>query len=534
MTGKQHVKILEAMKEKRRPFEPLWQSAYDNTFPILGQNITDNMSIDIMGNSKTKTAEIYDATLKDACRLLASSLTSGTTPANSLWFGNELYGEAPGSAGQKYLDKASEVIWKNIHNCNFDDISYLLMLHFVLAGQFCLYIKEGDLEKGQLYDFVLWHLRSCYFASSKGNGENDTVYRVFSLTAAQAVNSYTRRTDKVPQKIQEDAIKKPNEVYWFCQAVYPRTNPKKHEHPIASETFSLATKTIIRKSGYEEMPCIIPRWLQVSDSAYCLGPADDALPDHKTLNKAKELVFDNAEMAIAGMWGMVDDGTLNPKTVVVGARRIVVVGNKDSIFPLKPGGDFNLAHLEVNTLQKQIRRIMMSDQLHPEDGPAMTAYETSVKVRRIREILGPMYVGLQSGYLKPFVGRCFGIAYRKGIIGEPPKEIENSLSKIKFLSPMAKAQKLEDISAMDRFEDRLLQKAEAKPDIIDIYDMDKAGKKRAELEGVPGELLNDEDEIKDIRKKRVEARQAAMEQEKKDQMQKDIVKGKASVRQQAS
>lgn len=525
MTGKQHFKKLEVLKQKKRFFESSWQDSYDNTFPYLGQNIATATSYNPIGSSKTKTAGIYDVTLKDSCRLLASALVSGLTPSNSLWFGNELYGAAPGSSGQKWLDKASEVVWKNIHNSNFDDNSFLMMLHYVLMGMPCLYIGQGDLEKGQLYDFQLWHIRNCYFASSVPGGPIDIVYRVDKMTAAEAVAFYNRRLDKLPEEIVKAATKKPDDEYEFCHAIYPRMNPKKSELPIASEHFSLKTKTLIRKSGYEEHPCVIPRWMPIPDSVYSLGPADDALPEHKTLNKVKELGLDNAEMAIAGTYLGLDDGSVNPKTVQIGPRRLIMVTSKDAISPLKSSADFKVEQFKVQEMQDQIRRIMMSDRLHPQETPQMTAYEFSVRVKWIRELLGPMYGRLQSEYLKPMVDRCFGIAYRAGVIGEVPEEIKAKLSKVSFRSPMAKGQKLEDIAAMDRFEDRLYATAQADPTILDVYDREAAAKKRAELEGVPLELLNDEKTMKKIRKDREEKIKAAQEAEQKTAMQQNAIKG---------
>ena len=96
------------------------------------------------------------------------------------------------------------------------------------------------------------------------------------------------------------------------------------------------------------------------------------------------------DLAIAGMWIAEDDGVLNPRTVKVGPRRIIVANSVDSMKPLLTGADFNVAFTAEERLQASIRKIMMADQLQPQDGPAMTATEVHVRVALIRQLLGPV------------------------------------------------------------------------------------------------------------------------------------------------
>jgi hypothetical protein len=120
------------------------------------------------------------------------------------------------------------------------------------------------------------------------------------------------------------------------------------------------------------------------------------------------------------MWIAEDDGVLNPRTVKVGPRRIIV-NSTESMKPLLTGADFNVAFTAEERLQASIRKIMMADQLQPQDGPAMTATEVHVRVALIRQLLGPVYGRFQAEYLQPLVERCFGIAFRAGVFLPPPR-----------------------------------------------------------------------------------------------------------------
>src|SRR3546814_5793273 len=115
------------------------------------------------------------------------------------------------------------------------------------------------------------------------------------------------------------------------------------------------------------------------------------------------------------MWLGIDDGILNPATVKLGPRKIVIAAEKDSLTPLQTGADFQLSEAMVAKLQAAIRKTLMADQLQPWDGPQMTAEEVRTRVDMIRKLLGPVYGRLQAEYIKPMIDRCFGLAYRAGI-----------------------------------------------------------------------------------------------------------------------
>lgn len=524
ISPEQHIKRLDSLKSKKSLIEAPWKKAYDNTYPLRGERIGNDAvtGLEVLSSANSKTARIYDSTLKNSVRMLASALFSGLTPANSRWFSQTVI-NVEDDASKKWLDKASDMIWLNIHNCNFDTAGYESFIDYVIAGMFPMYIEPGNLDDGKLYNFTLWPLASCYFADSTGKGMIDTVYRMMQLTSEQAYNEYG---DACSPEVQKNAIEKPDELVQVIHAIYPRkVDPKDVVTlPIASDHIEVKTKKLLRESGYNEMPVVVPRWMPIPDSVYSLGIVDDALPDHLTLNELVKFVLSNADLAIAGMWGAVDDGILNPKTVTVGARKIVPMATKDALFPLQPATKFDVAALEKNDLQRQIKSTLLSDQLHPEQGPQMTATEIHMRAQIIRQLLGPMYGRLQSEYMTPVVDRCFGIAFRAGVLGEAPEAIEGRVWNISFQSPLARAQKLDDVAAMDRLEGSLLQGLKmqvAGP--MDTYDWDKAARERAELLGVPADLMVSEDDVKKVRAQRAEAMKQQQEAAAKQMQQQTIM-----------
>lgn len=198
----------------------------------------------------------------------------------------------------------------------------------------------------------------------------------------------------------------------------------------------------------------------------------NALGSIRSVNDIKALELAGMDVAVSGMWIAEDDGVLNPRAVKLGPRKVIIANSTDSMKELKTSANFNVAFTAEDRLQASIRKAMLADQLQPQDGPAMTATEVHVRVQLIRQLLGPIYGRLQAEYLKPLIDRCFGIAYRAGVLGQAPESLQGKLFTVKYLSPLARAQRLEDVTAMDRFEASLIAEAQADPTVLDVYDFE--------------------------------------------------------------
>ena len=497
------VSRLANLKAARKPHEKVWKECFDYSFPIRGVGIDGTVSN--TDDVQRKKSRLFDSTLTDAAKTQASAIISGLTPANALWFGltvNDVTEEE-----SRWLDTAANTIWRNIHNANFDSAAYEGMLDLMAAGWFVLYIDKDQKEGG--FNFQLWPLASVYCDTTRADGVIDVVYRCYELTAEQVVNTF----EEASEKIKKQAEREPSAKLKLIQAIYPRHDGKVGETadkmPIASVHVLESDKEILRVSGYNEMPVVVPRWMLIPQSVYAISPVSDALPDAKTLNEIKKLELANADLAISGMWIAEDDGVLNPRTITVGARKIIVANSVDSMKPLVSGADFNVSFTKCEQLQAAIRKIMLADQLQPKDSPAMTATEVNMRQQLIRQLLGPIYGRMQSEYLQPLIDRCFGIAFRAGILGNPPETLPDKFISIKYVSPLARAQKFEEVTAISNFIQMTIQSAQVNQEVLDNIDFDKAARFTGEALGVPSEIIRTEQDVATLRQARAEAQAKA-------------------------
>jgi hypothetical protein len=513
------IKRLGELKSERQPHESTWDECYRFGCPERVQSFSGG--IGGTEDRKKARADLVDSTATGSVQLLVSSIMSGATPPNSLWFAITPDGKDPDETtqdeGERWLDEVANFIWRNIHASNFDAEAFEATTDGVVAGWLALYI-DTDRDNGG-YVFDAWPLSSCWIASSRADGRIDTIYREHQLTAAQCIDKYG---DAVSERVQKLYKKSPDAKVTILHVIEPRPAPHgviDKKLPFASYHIETEGKHLLKESGYHEFPCAVARWRRIPNSVYAEGQMSVALPDAKAANRLATQTLQHGDMAIGGMWIAEDDGVLNPATIRIGARRVIVANSVDSIKPLTSGMNFEVAEWLLKSVQAAIRRNLMSDQLQMQDGPQMTATEVNVRVDLIRQQLGPVYGRWQSEYLVPLLERCFGLALRAGQLGEPPESLMGRDLQIKFQSPLARSQRLEEVVSIERFSAGVAQMAQANPDILDNIDFDAATQLYGKGLGVPAAVMRTSDGLQAYREQKAQAAQQAQQQQQQMALQ---------------
>jgi hypothetical protein len=134
------------------------------------------------------------------------------------------------------------------------------------------------------------------------------------------------------------------------------------------------------------------------------------------------------------------------------------------------------------------------------------------RIGLIRQLLGPIFGRMQSEFLQPLVERCFGLAYRAGVLGVAPRELQGKNFAVRYISPLARAQKLEEVSAIERFAATAMQIAGAKPEVMDLFDAEEGMRAVGDALGVPNKAIRSADDVIAIRRIRAEQQAAAQQQ----------------------
>lgn len=530
-TAAQLERRITQLVSQRQQSDHIWKEVFDYLAPERSIGWHNTSTDAAAGTAAEQRARIYDGTAIDAAEIFKSNISSWMTPENSRWFG--LDAGQDDELSTAWMDGAAQFLFEHIHSAGFGAVSGECYSDMVPAGWFVLYIDEGKDEQGSPaggYNFEQWPLHQCYVASSKPAGRVDTIYRVFSPTVEQVVAEYgeDKVSEETRKKFQDGKLTETVDMLW---AIEPRRKGQQGYGKLAKNLpwrschMERKKKHIVRESGYHEFPCAVPRWRLIPGTPYATGLGSNALPDVKTLNDIVKMELMSLDIAVAGMWKAVDDGVLNPKTVRVGPRKIVMMASLDSMAPLETGADFNVSFSKAERLQNAIRRVFMADLLTPVGGPVRSATEVAQNMNQIRQLMAPILGRLQSEFLQVLVERCFNIAYRAGALvaklGPVPEGLLGRDYTVKYISPLARSQKMEEVNAIDGFIAALIAAAGGTGDqsILDTIKMDEAMYEKGLAQGVPAKLLRGPDQLAEKREMDNRNRQAAQEQQAQQQLQ---------------
>lgn len=469
----------------------------------------------------------YDTTAPESAEILAGNLASVLTPQGSPWVDLALANEKKNEIQRvrDWLQRSTRTMLSSLQKSNF----YLAMdeLYLDLVG-FCTACPYTEMVGNRLH-YQVWPIREYVFTQGL-DGRADAVYRDFKMTAAQVVARF--RTHPGFKEFGESVVRAMDanaklvdqqKQVRIVHAIYPRENydPRKKgpkNMPIASCYINADDKVIITEGGYEEAPANVVRWrLTSDDDGWGRGPAHTAMPDIRSLNSLKR------------MWHRAAAKDLDPPLVVenkgvIGSVRVVPNGityvRREARFEyLTSGQRMDLAQFDLQALQQQVRSVFYSDHLRlpPPQSQPMTATELQLRWELMERLMGPTLGRLQVELLNPIIERTFGLLLRAGIIEQPPPEVMNEDINIEYTGPLARAQQMPEITAIERTYQMAANIAAATgdPSPFDMLNADEAVKRGAVLNGCPAGVLRDDDEI-------AQRRQAAAQQQQAMQDRQDV------------
>lgn len=522
-------KRLNELRAERAKYEAHWTECYRYGAPERQQCFASG-EVDLSSTREKQRADLLDSTAAEAVLKIVATLIAGTTPANAQWFKavpDGIDDPAVLTEGEHWLEQVCQFMFRNIHGANFDSENFDQMIDFVVAGWSVIY-EDIDRKKGGGYVFQTWPIGECFIASTRQDNQVDTIYREYSMTAAQLVNEFGKH--KVSQRVLDAYEKTPDMRFKIAQAIEPRkvqqTNTNQAQLPrnlpFASYHIEIDSKTVLKESGYNEFPCAVPRFRKVPGSVYGIGLMSNALPEAKAANALMRDTLRSAEIDVLGFWIAADDGVLNPRTVRIGGGKIVTANTVDSLKRLDSGRGFQVADPLLGRLQDSIKRKLMADGMDSPYNQPMTAAETYMRLDMIRQQIGPLYGRAQAEMLVPLLERSFGLAYRSGILGEAPEDLQGRNMSFKFISPLARAQQLEDVGAIERFIALMGPIAEMQPDTMDHVDTDAIPQVVAQRLGVPTSIMRTDEKVQAYRQQKAAEQQQAAAQEQQAMMAQQV------------
>ena len=517
VTPESIIKRYDRLKSDRVNWDQMWEELA--TYLMPGK--IDFISTTTRGTKRA--AEVYDSTAIHALQILSASLHGSLTSPSTKWFGLRFREDElnENKEAKDWLEKCSMGIFQEFGKCNFStEVAecYQDLVGFgTSALQFDVKTKDAQFDG---FNFKACHLAEVVISESE-EGKVDTVFRKLKLTARQAYQKFGKDCgDKAMKALDKD----PDQVFEYVQAVFPRELKGEpamvappNMRPFACYFISVIDKKICKESGYYELPFMVPRWAKTTGDMYGFGPGCIARADIKTLNAARKLAMRAWEKSIDpplkamqnGILGKID---LRPSTVTY-------VRDMQNLEPIVNQTNWNADQLMLADVRGSVRRIFFSDQLELNEGPQMTATEVQVRYELMQRLLGPTLGRLQSEFLNPIVERAFYSMLRGNALPEMPDVLQSQGSDldIEYVGPLARSQKMEEVTSIQRAVDGIMQLAQVNQEVLDIVNVDKAARTISDRLGAPADMLLGDEQVNELRQERQQQQQAQAEMEQGQQ-----------------
>ena len=248
--------------------------------------------------------------------------------------------------------------------------------------------------------------------------------------------------------------------------------------------------------GVGSNPFICFRWSKCAGEVYGRGPLINALSSIKTTNLTIELILENAQMSISGIYQMEDDGVINPDTInLVPGTIIPKAMGSAGLQPIQAAGRFDVAQLVLGDMRNNIKRALYNDMLGDPNKTPASATEIAERMADLSRRIGSAFGRLQAELVQPVLQRVIYILKKQGRIEIPT--VNGREIKIKSVSPLAQAQANQDITAISRFLE--LTAGAFGPEMLQLLvNSEETAAHLAKKFGVPDNLIRDEAERKEI------------------------------------
>ncbi len=487
--AKKYLERYERAKSKRENFVPLFEECYEYSLPQRESFYHETIG-------QRRDDKIFDETAVVGVQEFASRLQSGLVPNFARWADLTAGSEVPKEDREDInneLDEVTEYVFEVIQNSNFAQEVHESFMDLAV-GTGVLVCEEGDAVQPVSFSAIpLPHV----ILDTGPDDKIDHVYRERKGIRFDQLPILYPKAQLNPQlqsMMTNSADKTTTVLELIC-----RDYSIKNEEAYLSYAFCMTTNTVIytkTMKGIGSNPFICFRWSKCAGEVYGRGPLINALSAIKTTNLTVELILENAQMAISGVYQMEDDGVINPDTInLVPGSIIPKAMGSAGLQPIQAAGDFNVAQLILSDMRLNIKRALYNDMLGNPDRTPASATEVAERMADLSRRIGSAFGRLQAELVQPVLQRVIYILKKQGRIEVPT--VNGREVKVKSVSPLAQAQANQDISSIARFLE--LVNGTFGPEMtMVLINSEETAAHLAKKFGVPDSLIRDEEERKQI------------------------------------
>ena len=500
--AKQYIASYIKAKAFRENWVPLFEECYEYALPQRESFYHEEAG-------QRRDDRIFDETAVVGVQEFASRLQSGIVPNFARWADLMAGSEVPVEQREEVnneLDEVTEYVFEVLQNSNFSqEVHESFMDLAVGTGVLC--VEEGDSINPVSFSAIpLPHV----VLDTGPDDKIDHVYRErkkVKFDHLQLMYPNGKFNDQVLSFMGSGRETTVLEV--VC-----RDYSKKNQEAYFHYAICMTTKSCIYSkeiSGIGSNPFVCFRWSKCAGEVYGRGPLINALSAIKTTNLTIELILENAQMSISGIYQMEDDGVINPDTInLVPGSIIPKAMGSAGLQPIQSAGRFDVAQLVLSDMRLNIKRALYNDMLGNPDKTPASATEVAERMADLSRRMGSAFGRLQAELVQPVLQRVIYILKKQGRIEVPT--VNGREVKVRSVSPLAQAQANQDISSVARFLE--LVGGSFGPEMLQLLvDGEQTAIHLAKKFGVPESLIRDEEQRKQIAQMAQQMAQQQMQQQ---------------------
>ena len=498
----------EKSKQNRVLFESLFEECYEYALPM-------RQSFFYESPGQRRDDKIFDETAVVGTQEFASRLQSGLVPNFARWADLLAGSEVPEQEADDVnnsLDQVTDYVFEIIQNSNFGQEVHESFMDLAV-GTGILLVEEGDAVNPVRFNAI--PLPSVYLDTGPDD-KIDHVYRQRSLKYSDLPVAYPKAVfqERTAKAIASNPDGKVQIVEIVCRN-YEKRNEDRFDFYVINIP-ERETIVVDQFKGTGSNPYVCFRWSKASGEIYGRGPLINALSAIKTTNLTIELVLENAQMAISGIYQMDDDGIINTDTInLVPGTIIPKAMGSQGLQPIRNAGNFDVAQLVLGDMRNNIKRALYNDMLGDPNKTPASATEVAERMADLSRRIGSAFGRLQAEMVQPILQRVVYILKKQGRIDLPT--INGREVKIRSVSPLAQAQANQDISSISRY--LQLVGGTFGPEILNLLvSSEDVAVHLAKKFGVPDTLVRDKVD-------REELIAAAQQMRQQQQMQQQMMQG---------
>lgn len=512
------------LNNERSPLIPVWDDVTKFISPRMSR----------LPGEKNRTNRGYQNIINEtatlASRTLASGLMAGMSSAARPWF--NLGPPDPGMKAfgpvRDWLEAVTKILRESFVRSNLYTILPFAYRSEGDYGTGAFAVLEDEEEVLRCYPFSV----GTFLVGCNDRMQVDTCYREFSMTVKQLVQRFGKK-DRNGKPIWDNFSTQVKNLYDrgnygasipVIHAVEPNLehrpgSPWSWQKPYVSvyyEPGRVRGEQPLSISGFDDFPIMAPRWFVDGEDTWGID-----CPGMMTVGAVKALQLGEKRSFQA------IDKLVNPPVNADATLRNVGVDllpggvnwtsgmGQGQNAGVRPVYEINprIQELEAKMvkIEGRISRCYYEDlmlMLARSDNPQMTAREIDERHEEKMWALGPMLEQQNDDLFDRIIDRSFNIHLRRGLLPPPPKELQEMLLRVEYVSIMAQAQKLVGVATQERFIGFLGTVAAMNPSVLDKVDLDNAVDEYAEMTGVSPKIIVSDEEVLAIRENRKKAEQA--------------------------